>query len=84
MRLGRLIIAFLLLLAAVDIVLLAWSLRPEPEVRGPAIGQASLQRIEDMNGEARTQEQALTAGATCGSPTVTKPRAGQPAPKPND
>ena len=49
MHLGRLTVAFLLLLAAIDIALLFRSLNTGPEQRAPAIGQASIQRIDDSS-----------------------------------
>jgi hypothetical protein len=47
MHLGRLTVALLLLLAAIDIALLLRSLNDAPERRAPAIGEASLQRVDE-------------------------------------
>ena len=47
MHLGRLTVALLLLLAAIDIALLIRSLNVAPERRAPAIGEASIQRIDE-------------------------------------
>ena len=47
MHLGRLSVALLLLLAAIDIALLIRSLNVAPERRAPAIGEASIQRVDE-------------------------------------
>jgi len=47
MHLGRLTVALLLVLAAIDIVLLIRSLNDAPERRAPAIGEASIQRVDE-------------------------------------
>jgi hypothetical protein len=47
MYLGRFAVAFLLLLAVVSIALLIRSLNDGPERLAPAIGEASIQRVDE-------------------------------------
>jgi len=88
MHLGRLTVAFLLLLAAIDIALLVRSLNDGPEQRAPAIGQASIQRIDDPKTETQAREPVLDRAPGAESESDGRPGAKSeqnlPAPKSDD
>jgi len=88
MHLGRLTVAFLLLLAAIDIALLLRSLNQGPEQRAPAIGQASVQRIDGSKSGSQAREPVGERTPGVKSNSDSRPGAksghGSPAPKSDD
>lgn len=88
MHLGRLTVAFLLLLAAIDIALLIRSLNDGSEQRAPAIGRASIQRVDNsksgmqVNGTAPEEMQGAEGNSD--SQPLTDSDAGPSTPKSDD
>ena len=84
MHLGRLTVAFLLLLAAIDIALLFRSLNEGREQRAPAIGEASIQRIGDSKAGTQAPERMPEAVGNSDNRSGVKSEHGPSTPKSND